>query len=80
MATGEIVATLLSAVERDGAIPKTAITKQASRAQVLEVFDALVRARARDRRALRSAPTRSAATGAIGQRPALAEGAGRGAR
>ena len=44
IATAEIAAGLVSAVQRDGAILKTEITRRSSRTQVLDVFDALVRA------------------------------------
>lgn len=44
IATAEIAAGLVSAVERDGAILRTQVTQRSSRTQVLDVFDALVRA------------------------------------
>jgi hypothetical protein len=42
--TAEIAAGLISAIQRDGAILKTEVAKRSSRTQLLEVFDALVRA------------------------------------
>lgn len=44
IATAEVAAGLVSAVGRDGAILKTEVTRRSSRTQVLDVFDALVRA------------------------------------
>jgi hypothetical protein len=40
----EVIADMVAAVERDGAVPKTAVTKRAQRTQLLIVFDALVNA------------------------------------
>ncbi len=40
--TAEIVTELVSAVERDGAVPRSAVTRKASREQLLVIFDALV--------------------------------------